>query len=560
MDQIGRYRIRGELGRGAMGIVYKAEDPAIGRTVAIKTIRLGEVSDLKERNFLRDRLFREARSAGILSHPNIVTIYDIQEHDDMAYVFMEFVDGPSLEKVMSRGPIDRKVFLGILDQTAAALDYAHSKGIIHRDIKPANIMLASDGAAKITDFGVAKLQSAQATQTGIVMGTPSYMSPEQIADRPLDGRSDLFSLAVIAYQLLTGEKPFSGPTLPSLMYKIVHEHPLPPQRLNPSLGAAVEIVLQRAMHKEAVERYPNCAQFVKALTAACDSKPGWQLMGQGGVESLETVAGSAPTPQAPPRPIAPLPAIVAVVPPPAADGDGSSGIPVTRGGWLGPGIAILIGLIVLAGIVWLGSRLLFNNDAPQQEAAKVERREDVPPASRPAPSEASKPSPVGPSKPEPPPAPVATPAVVAPAKPRDSGLGLKEVEVRFETEPAGANISVGGISCASPCEPVLAVGRHTVTATMEGYRLVTRSINVPDDLVVRLTLERTIGTVAVTSTPPGGAIFVNGQQRPEKTPASIRLPVGKYKIQVQAAGFPKDEQDVEVREGSLLRVDFKWGN
>jgi serine/threonine-protein kinase len=179
VQQVGRYLIIGELGRGAMGIVFKAQDPAIGRTIAIKSIRLQELTDDSERERLKERLFREAQSAGILSHPGIVTIYDIAEQDGMAYIFMEFVNGPPLEKMLTREQTpDKETLLSILRQTAAALDYAHKKGIVHRDIKPANIMIHEDGTAKVTDFGVAKIVSQQMTQAGTMMGTPSYMSPE----------------------------------------------------------------------------------------------------------------------------------------------------------------------------------------------------------------------------------------------------------------------------------------------------------------------------------------------------------------------------------------------
>jgi serine/threonine protein kinase len=194
VDQIGRYRILDELGRGATGVVYRAQDPAIGRIIAIKTIRLSDFTDASERERLRERLFREAQSAGMLSHPNIVTIYDIAEENGLAYIFMECVDGPPLEKVLNGAqPIPSENALSILRQTATALDYAHQKGIVHRDIKPANILIHERALAKITDFGVAKIMSQQMTQSGVMMGTPNYMSPEQVQGHAVDGRADQFS-------------------------------------------------------------------------------------------------------------------------------------------------------------------------------------------------------------------------------------------------------------------------------------------------------------------------------------------------------------------------------
>src|SRR5947209_14080229 len=248
-----------------MGIVYKAQDPAIGRTIAIKSIRLQDLTDETERERLRERLFREAQSAGILSHPGIVTIYDIAEEGGMAYIFMEFVNGPPLEKMLLHEQTpDKETLLSIFRQTAAALDYAHKKGIVHRDIKPANIMIHEDGTAKVTDFGVAKIVSQQMTQAGTMMGTPSYMSPEQVQGGTITGRADQFSLAVIAYEVLTGEKPFVADYLPTLLFKIVREEPLPPQRLNTTLPADVETVMRRGLAKRPADRYNSCLDFVNA--------------------------------------------------------------------------------------------------------------------------------------------------------------------------------------------------------------------------------------------------------------------------------------------------------
>src|SRR5579862_4596371 len=328
VQQIGRYQILGELGRGAMGIVYKAQDPAIGRTIAIKSIRLTDLTDDAERERLRERLFREAQSAGILSHPGIVTIYDIAEENGMAYIFMEFVNGPPLEKMLQQSQTpDKETLLSIFRQTGAALDYAHKKGIVHRDIKPANIMVHEDGTAKVTDFGVAKIVSQQMTQAGTMMGTPSYMSPEQVQGGVISGRTDQFSLAVIAYEVLTGEKPFTAEYLPTLLYKIVREDFEPPQRLNPTLSADIEAVMRRALSKNAANRYETCTEFVAALSAACNASGDWIPLPRGSSHELPTggsrqglTAGEAETLAATiAHPIpAPTPAAEPVAVPPAA--------------------------------------------------------------------------------------------------------------------------------------------------------------------------------------------------------------------------------------------------
>ena len=279
MDRIGRYKIVRELGRGAMGVVYHAIDPNIGRSVAIKTIHLG--GDAGESGRLRERLFREARSAGILSHPGIVTIYDVEQQGDLAYIAMEFVDGPTLDQVMAPSHVmpPEQIF-SVLAQAAAALDYAHQKGIVHRDIKPANIMMAADGTVKIADFGIAKITASdQFTMTGSIVGTPHYMSPEQVQGQPVDGRSDQFSLAVIAFELLTGEKPHTGEQLTTVVYKIVAEEPISPRRLNATLTAAIEAVLRKALAKKPDGRYNTCQEMVSALEQACAASPGMETHG-----------------------------------------------------------------------------------------------------------------------------------------------------------------------------------------------------------------------------------------------------------------------------------------
>ncbi len=273
-------------------MVYRAQDPAIGRIIAIKTIRLSDFTDATERERLRERLFREAQSAGMLSHPNIVTIYDIAEENGLAYIFMECVDGPPLEKVLNGAePIPSENALVILRQTAIALDYAHQKGIVHRDIKPANILIHERTHAKITDFGVAKIMSQQMTQSGVMMGTPNYMSPEQVQGHAVDGRADQFSLAVIAYEMLTGEKPFLADQLPALLFRIVREDPVPPQRLNPTVGPQVEMVLKKALAKSANDRYGTCIEFVDALAGALQSSPGWRPLPRSSAHSMPTMAG-----------------------------------------------------------------------------------------------------------------------------------------------------------------------------------------------------------------------------------------------------------------------------
>src|SRR6267154_640116 len=263
LQTVGRYEITGELGRGAMGVVYKALDPTIGRTVALKTMRL-DVHGLDTEDMLR-RFKNEARAAGLLNHPNIVTIYDAGEQDGMFYIAMEFIEGTSLHSILSEQHVlAPDEVIKIARQKCRGLDYAHSAGIIHRDIKPANIMMTERGMAKIMDFGIAKAGGGM-TSTGQVLGTPNYMSPEQVKGKPLDGRSDLFSFGVILYEMLTGEKPFLGQNVTTIIYKIVHESPIAPRDLDVTIHPGLSAVVSKALAKDPEERYQSGADLLRDL-------------------------------------------------------------------------------------------------------------------------------------------------------------------------------------------------------------------------------------------------------------------------------------------------------
>ena len=267
MVKAGRYEISGELGRGAMGVVYRAVDPVIGRNVAVKTIRLSEEGTGLTRPELLSRFQTEARAAGLLTHPNIVVVYDAGEENGLYFITMELVEGKSVQALLDGGhefPVPR--LLRIMEQTCSALQFAHERNIVHRDIKPANLMLTADDTVKVTDFGTAKiLQFGTVQQTTHVMGTPSYMSPEQVKGRPVDGRSDIFSLGVMFYEMLTGEKPFPGQSVTTVIYKIVNEDPIPPRQLNPAVHPGLNDIVMRALAKEPEIRYQSCREMQEDL-------------------------------------------------------------------------------------------------------------------------------------------------------------------------------------------------------------------------------------------------------------------------------------------------------
>ena len=263
----GRYEISGELGRGAMGVVYRATDPVIGRAVAVKTLQLSEEGTGLTRAELLARFQTEARAAGQLTHPNIVVVFDAGEEDGLFFITMELVEGKSLQGLLDSGqmfPLPR--VLRIMEQTCSALQFAHDRNIVHRDIKPANLMLTPDDTVKITDFGTAKiLQFGTVQQTAHVVGTPSYMSPEQIKGKVVDGRSDIFSLGVVLYEMVTGEKPFPGQNITTVIYKIVNEEPTAPRDINSSIHPGLNAIIMKSLAKEPSARYQSCRELFEDL-------------------------------------------------------------------------------------------------------------------------------------------------------------------------------------------------------------------------------------------------------------------------------------------------------
>ena len=268
MQQLGRYEILTELGHGAMGTVYRGRDPKIERVVAIKTVRVIGITPEQEAEYRR-RFFREAQAAGKLSHPGIVTIYDVGEDEatQTPYIVMEYVEGRTLESLLTDPglePPSLTASLELIKQVAEALDYAHTHSIVHRDIKPANIMVTADGRAKITDFGIAKLTQSEFTVPGQILGTPAYLSPEQLKGATLDGRSDLFSLGVILFWMLTGQKPFVGDTS-TVLYQVACEDPPPVTQLNPALLPELDRVVSGALAKDPASRYQRGKELADDL-------------------------------------------------------------------------------------------------------------------------------------------------------------------------------------------------------------------------------------------------------------------------------------------------------
>jgi serine/threonine-protein kinase len=571
MEQIGRYRIIGELGRGAMGVVYHATDPSIGRSVAIKTIRIRDINDDRHREKLRERLFREARSAGVLSHPNIVTIYDMDEVDGLAYIAMAYVNGPTLEKILSSDQaLSGARMLRILRQAAAALDYAHARGIVHRDVKPANIMTDEDGSVKITDFGIAKItEGAHSTETKTVAGTPNYMSPEQVQGLPVDGRSDQFSLAVIAFEILTGERPFLGEHLSTIVFKIVAEEPPSAYRVNTTLTPRIDEVLRKGLSKKPEDRFPNCASFVGALELACAESRGWKTLPAGAAAALPTIGvekAAAPVPE-----VSLPPARTANEPPPT-----SKLLPVLFSLLLVSGVAaIFLYQSGLMGDSTTTPAAPSTSDAPRQEAVKQPEPEPTPetkPEPAPAPVEEA-------PKQEPPPAvvppAVAPPAAVPPtvveqappptvvkAKPARTAEAVAQ-DIFVNSNPPRAKAVIDNNlaeACYTPCALRALPGTHKISISQAGYITEYREANVTNLAIdlPQVVLQKPMGTLFLTTTPRGATIRINGELIPQTTPSALKLAPGTYNIAVERGGVVKTDT-VTITDGvrSLL---ISFGN
>ncbi len=266
MKKIGKYDILSILGKGAMGIVYKALDPDIDRKVAIKTIRFDLASEETDNEEIMQRFMREAQAAGKLTHPNIITIFDVGREEDLTYIVMQYIEGPSLQRLIAQGEkFSIPDVVKLMEQVCNGLDYAHQNGIVHRDIKPGNILLDNNKRPYICDFGVARVDTSTLTQSGTAVGTPSYMSPEQVMGKKIDKRSDIFSIGCILYEFLTGRRPFEAESITTVIYKIINEEPPAISEIKKGLPAGFEKIINKALAKDPNERYQNCKQLIEDL-------------------------------------------------------------------------------------------------------------------------------------------------------------------------------------------------------------------------------------------------------------------------------------------------------
>jgi len=580
LQNIGRYTITGELGKGAMGVVYKATDPNIGRTVAIKTTRL-DAHGLDTEDLLR-RFRNEARAAGTLNHPNIVTIYDAGEQEGVFYIAMEYIEGETLHGLLSQHrslPVEKVI--DIVRQVCAGLDYAHAHGVIHRDVKPANIMLAASGAVKVMDFGIAKA-GGTVTATGQVLGTPNYMSPEQVKGKPIDGRYDLFSVGVLLYEMLTGEKPFDGQNVTTIIYKIVSENPIPPRELDVTIHPGLSAVVTKALAKAPDERYQTGAALVADLTSykSFGSESGaTQLVSTAAFPAAgdRTVVRPAPPPAGLAAPAAPVAAAALAPAPPSPTVVRVSSAP-------GMNMRVLAGVVVLLLIAALTAwRVYRRHQQPGQEAAAtqalpaLQQPAAAPPPAPPAetatapaappetPSAEATPAPEPPqpaprsaSKPKaktaavpPTPAPQPVPAADA------AGTGT----VHVTSTPLGATVTIDGSGAfVTPLDsPPLKAGTHAFSVSKLGWSTVQRRLDVVAGKATNLDVSLAVSgaIVELQSDPPGAAILVDEKPTNKFTPARLAVPQGEHKIRLRMEGFKDENTVVTLAEGQTLSLSPK---
>ncbi|HKA44400.1 MAG TPA: serine/threonine-protein kinase, partial [Burkholderiales bacterium] len=434
LTKLGKYQIRRELGKGAMGIVYEGFDPLIERIVAIKTIRPEQLEPSQAAEILA-RFKREAQAAGRLNHPNIVAIYEYGEdaggapESRISYIAMEFIKGRELRNFFDGNQkFPLKEIERIMGEILDALRHAHEHGVTHRDIKPANVILLDDGRVKVADFGIARIETSELTQAGTILGTPSYMSPEQFLGQPVDGRSDIFSCGVILYQFLTGEKPFTG-AVTTIMHKVLKEEPLPPSMLNATLPHTWDAVIKKAIAKNPADRYQTATEFSKAIKAAFAS--------QAAESTVINLAGDATTVNEPALvertvPNARVDATAAAAPPPRVPAAASApAVALSASSRTRSNLAVLAGVagagVIAAGVV--AYMFLPGRDPSVTETAPVAQNSPIVPAAVDRSAAAS--------KPPTPPAPVE--ASVEPGTMVISALGLVDPkDPKFNGDQAAA--------------------------------------------------------------------------------------------------------------------------
>jgi len=595
LTKAGRYQIVSELGRGSMGVVYQAFDPVIGRTVAIKTMLTEGLGPAEFEEF-KARFQREAQAAGVLTHPNIVTVYDFGEDSGILFLAMEFLEGKSLQGLVEeQGILPVETIIPMYEQVCSALDHAHIHKIVHRDIKPANIMILESGLVKVTDFGIAKMMTVGMTQAGQILGTPNYMSPEQVKGRQVDGRADIFSLGVILYELVTGEKPFGGQNITTVIYKIINENPISPRELDATIPLGLSYVIQKALAKSPDERYQTCRELAEDLrnykNLGGATAPSATVIFRLPPIGTETVVPPAAQParvqptkaqasaqaQAPaePQPVRPL--SVQVIHPPRPQAHGTS-----------PVVWVLLLLLLLGGG---GSGYYFFVHKPQNQQGT-----QSPPTSEPtAPRQDTSTSPdlqvatsttgqgeTGGTAPaggteaatqsttavtEPAPKPSAEAGTGGPPMPTQ-GAGRTSAAPKFgqlvvRSNPPGARITIDGRNNPEWVTPYtipdLTTGYHSVVVAKEGYGDAQRSVSIEGGRANTIDAVLTMpgGEISINTNPAGLEVVIDGRSF-GRSPIQAEVSVGQHTYVIKC---PEDsyERSFTMKDEGLVSKTFTCG-
>ena len=542
-----------------MGVVYEGFDPIIGRTVAIKTM-LPEGLSPQEFEEYKTRFQREATAAGKLAHPNIITVYDFGEDNGILYLAMEFLEGKSLEKIVQEQTVlPIETILPIYDQICSALDHAHRNKVVHRDVKPANIMILHNGLVKVTDFGIAKMMDMGMTQAGQILGTPNYMSPEQVKGRQIDGRSDIFSLGVILYELVTGEKPFGGQNITTVIYKIINENPIPPRELDASIHAGLSSVISKALAKNPDERYQTCKELAEDLrnyknvggaasaqsTVVLKVAPVQVMGGAEPVQALESQDSLSPSAPAPldEAPIASS-LDIPITPPPAPR---KQSIP--QFAWLlGALVVVILGVLTY---IMLGPARHPNVSSPAANLAPVQNpQQSLAPATQPGTPATATTAPATAAQP-----PITNPAEVPPKgqEPRRTVAG-KVGQMMVSANVQGAKISVDGVSEPGWLTPHtikdLAAGEHNVVISAEGYESFQQSLTIEGGKTTNVVgnLSAPTAELDIVTVPPGVEVFIDGRSR-GPSPVNAVLPLGNHTYAVRQPGVDLISKTYNLKSG-----------
>src|SRR3984957_4775175 len=594
-----------------MGVVYHGHDPVIGRDVAVKTMHLSAEGTGMSREELVGRFQTEARAAGLLTHPNIVVIFDAGEEEGLFYITMEMVEGRSLQTLLDARqlfPLPR--VMKMMEQVCSALDFAHQRGVVHRDIKPANLMMTADDTVKITDFGTAKILQFGTAQTAHVMGTPSYMSPEQVKGKPVDGRSDIFSLGVILYELMTGEKPFPGQNITTVIYKIINEEPISPRSLDSSIHPGLSAVITRALAKDPAERYQSCHELLNALKSYHALVGPESTVRRAPVPSQPAPAGSRPAAQGPRAAAAPAaPVSHQLHHPPDLSPQFILPVMVEEESAKKP--ANLLLTLILLGIIGYSGYRVYPPvlDLWRRAHDTAEAPATLPKAESAAPTAAADPSTVKPETQSNVAPQTSVPLQAAPAT-TNAAVPVEKSDPREATQsaavpaaavktPEAARTTASGtdnaVAAQKPAPPAAPTPAHVLEGklhaelagqpladkvkiqatsnalTLSGpltlaehrelwkhLRVVPAGVRVIDDTEYAEDQNATAAPVSAgwiwaRSTPPGATIVVDGAETGLRTPARMELQVGAHEVSLVLQGFGTVHRSVTVNQGQTMQ-------